>query len=137
MLRALILALSVACVAMDAESQTVEWPTYNGHPGGNRFSPLDRINRDTIGRLAQAWTFTVEGAPRELQVTPVVSGGVMYVTSVNRAFALDARTGREIWRYTRPRTPGLAGDAASGINRGVAVLGNRVFTVTDNAHLIA
>ena len=61
----------------------------------------------------------------------------MYVTSVNEAYALDARNGREIWHYSRPRSQGLAGDAASGINRGVAVLGDRVFMVSDNAHLFA
>jgi alcohol dehydrogenase (cytochrome c) len=59
------------------------------------------------------------------------------VTSVNEASALDARTGREIWHYRRPRTQGLAGDAASGINRGAAILGDRIFMVTDNAHLLA
>src|SRR5262249_53565942 len=75
--------------------------------------------------------------PRPLEGTPVVIDGVMYVTSVNAAYALDASTGREHWRYSRPRTQGLAGDAASGINRGVAVLGNQLFMVTDNAHLIA
>ena len=56
---------------------------------------------------------------------------------MNEAYALDARSGREIWHYSRPRSQGLAGDAASGINRGVAVLGDRVFMVTDNAHLFA
>jgi alcohol dehydrogenase (cytochrome c) len=61
----------------------------------------------------------------------------MYVTSVNEAYALDARSGREIWHYSRPRSQALAGDAASGINRGVAVLGDRVFMVSDNAHLFA
>ena len=48
-----------------------------------------------------------------------------------------ATTGREIWRFSRPRTPGLVGDAAIGFNRGVAVLGSRVFLVTDNAQLVA
>ena len=61
----------------------------------------------------------------------------MYITAVNEAVALDARTGRQIWRYSRPRTKGVIGDAGSGINRGVAVLGDRVFMVTDHAHLIA
>src|SRR4030095_11131164 len=69
--------------------------------------------------------------------TRIVVGGVMYVTSVNEAFALDARSGKVIWHYSRPRTQGLAGDAATGINRGVAVLDDRVLPVTDNAHLIA
>jgi alcohol dehydrogenase (cytochrome c) len=63
--------------------------------------------------------------------------GVMYVTTANRAYALDARSGRQIWRYQRPLTKGLVGDAAGGINRGVAVLGDKVFMVTDHAHLIA
>jgi len=113
------------------------WPTYHGHLSGNRFSPLDHINTKNVQRLAPAWMFRIHGAPRDLQVTPVVAGGVMYVTTVNEAFALDARSGREIWHYSRPRTPGLAGDAAGGINRGVALLGDRVFMVTDNAHVIA
>jgi alcohol dehydrogenase (cytochrome c) len=81
--------------------------------------------------------FPIAGAPGALQTTPVVVDGVMFVTSVNEAYALDARNGREVWHYKRARTKGLAGDAASGINRGVAVLGDRVFMATDDAHLIA
>src|SRR5262249_29810836 len=95
------------------------------------------ISVATVHRLAPKWMFTIQETPRALQTTPIVVDGVMYVTSVNEAFALDARTGRQIWHYSRPRTKGLAGDAATGINRGVAVLGDRVFMVTDNAHLIA
>ncbi|SPF47196.1 Glucose dehydrogenase [Candidatus Sulfopaludibacter sp. SbA4] len=113
------------------------WPTYHGNESGNRFSPLNQIDTSNVSRLAPRWMFPVPGAPRALEVTPVVVDGVMYVTSVNEAYALDARSGREIWHYSRPRSQGLAGDAASGINRGVAVLGDRVFMVSDNAHLFA
>jgi PQQ-dependent dehydrogenase (methanol/ethanol family) len=113
------------------------WPTYDGNESGNRFSPLSQIDTGNVERLAPKWMFTLPGAPRALEVTPVVVDGVMFVTSVNEAYALDARNGREIWHYGRPRSQGLAGDAASGINRGVAVLGDRVFMVTDNAHLLA
>jgi alcohol dehydrogenase (cytochrome c) len=113
------------------------WPTYDGNESGNRFSPLSQINSGNVKSLAPKWMFTLPGAPRVLEVTPVVVDGVMYVTSVNEAYALDARSGREIWHYSRPRGQGLAGDAASGINRGVAVLGDRVFMVSDNAHLLA
>jgi len=120
-----------------AQPKSGAWPTYHGSPSGNRFSPLDEINISTVGRLAPKWLFTIEKAPRALQTTPIVVDGVMYVTSVNEAFALDARSGRQIWHYSRPRTPGLAGDAATGINRGAALLGERVFIVTDNAHLLA
>ena len=74
---------------------------------------------------------------QRLEVTPIVVGGVMYVTMANEAYALDAKNGREIWHYSRPLTPGVVGDAASKINRGVAVLGDKVFMLTDNAHMIA
>ena len=61
----------------------------------------------------------------------------MYVTGGNECWALDAGAGREIWHFQRPRTKGLVGNAAQGMNRGVAWAGDRVFMVTDNAHLLA
>src|SRR5687767_7778553 len=80
--------------------------------------------------------FSLPNTP-SLQVTPVVVDGVMYVTSANQCYAIDAGSGRQIWHYTRPRTKGLIGNAAGGVNRGVAVAGDRVFMVTDHAHIIA
>jgi alcohol dehydrogenase (cytochrome c) len=80
--------------------------------------------------------FTLPNTP-PLQVTPVVVDGVMYVTSANQCYALDAGSGRQIWHYSRPRTKGLIGNAAGGVNRGMAVSGDRVFMVTDHAHIIA
>jgi PQQ-dependent dehydrogenase (methanol/ethanol family) len=120
-----------------AQPKPGSWPTYDGNLTGNRFSPLNQIDTGNVRRLAPQWIFPIPSAPRALETTPVVVDGVMYVTTVNEAYALDARNGREIWHYRRPRSQGLAGDAASGINRGVAVLGNRVFMVSDNAHLFA
>ena len=114
-----------------------EWPTYHGQLSGNRHSPLTGITTSNVSNLAPKWMFPVPGAQRALQVTPVVAGGLMFVSAVNEAWALDARTGRQIWHFSRPRTPGLVGDPASGINRGVAVLGDRVFLQTDHAHLLA
>jgi alcohol dehydrogenase (cytochrome c) len=115
-----------------------EWPTYHGHLSGNRHSPLAQINADNVQRLQQKWLLAMGGA-RALQMTPVVLDGVMYVTAVNEARAVDARTGRQLWQFSRPPTPGLVptGDPASGINRGVAVIGDRVFLQTDHAHLLA
>jgi alcohol dehydrogenase (cytochrome c) len=114
----------------------VDWPTYHGAPHGNRYSPVDQINRATVERLAPAWIFTFSDASR-LEVTPIVVGGVMYVTAANECYALDAGSGRVIWHFKRPRSKGLAGDAASGINRGAAVAGGRLFLVTDDARLLA
>jgi alcohol dehydrogenase (cytochrome c) len=113
------------------------WPSYNGTLDGNRSSPLDRINLTNASRLRLQWTYPINFPG--LETTPVVVDGVMYVTGNNQVFALSGKTGREIWRYERPKSPGstISGDAAIGVNRGVAVLGDRIFYLTDNAHLIA
>ena len=114
----------------------VDWPTYNGHVNGNRYSALAQITTANVSRLEPKWTFTLPNAS-QLQVTPVVADGVMYVTAANDVYALDAGSGRQIWNYRRPRTRGLSGVAARGVNRGVAVAGERVFMTTDHAHLVA
>ena len=81
------------------------------------------------------WVYPIEHFG--LEATPIVAGGVMYVTGPNQAFALDAASGRLIWHYARPRTQGLVGDASLGTNRGMAILKDKVFMVTDSAHLLA
>jgi alcohol dehydrogenase (cytochrome c) len=115
-----------------------EWPSYNGLLSANRHSPLDRINTRNVSTLVPAWTHEM-GGKRALQMTPLVVDGVMYVAAVNEVRALDARTGTQRWQFVRPQTPGLVptGDPAAGINRAIAVLGNRVFLQTDHAHLLA
>jgi alcohol dehydrogenase (cytochrome c) len=113
-----------------------DWPTYHGDYRGNRYSELADIDPSNVGRLVLKWLFAIPGASR-LQVTPLVVDGILYITSVNECYALDAGNGRRLWHYRRPRTPGLVGDASGGINRGVAVSGDRLFMVTDHAHLIA
>lgn len=113
-----------------------DWPTYYGNLSGNRYSTLDQINTGNAARLQLQWIYPIQYQP--LETTPLVSGGIMYVTGPNQVFALDGGTGREIWRYVRPRTPAgtIASDAGLGANRGVALLGDRIFFATDNAHLI-
>lgn len=115
-------------------TSSADWPTYNGGPGGNRYTTLTQIDRSNVDRLAVAWMFTLKDAG-QLQVTPVVVGGIMYVAGINECYALDAGNGREIWHYGRQRTPGLS--TGGNANRGVAVAGDRVFMETDNAHIIA
>ena len=129
-----------------------DWPTYNGNLSGNRYSRLEQVNRSNVNKLMLKWTFAIplwrqflpdtpyyHGNMRYfgLETVPIVADGIMYVTGPNQVFALDARSGNEIWHYSRPRTPGLVSDASLGTNRGAAVLGDNVFMVTDNAHLIA
>ena len=112
------------------------WATYNGQPSGNRYSALTQITPGNVSRLAPQWVFTLPNVAQG-QVTPVVVDGVMYVSAANDLYALDAGSGRQVWNYRRPRTRGLTGVAARGVNRGVAVSGDRVFMATDHAHLIA
>jgi PQQ-dependent dehydrogenase (methanol/ethanol family) len=113
-----------------------DWASYNGHVDGNRYSALPDINLRNVATLRAAWVHPMAYSP--LETTPVVVDGVMYVTGPNQVVALDGRTGGEIWNYTRARSPadGISGDASKGAQRGVAVLGERVFFITDNAHLI-
>ena len=110
-----------------------DWPTYNGDPGGNRYTTLTQINKQNITRLAPKWVFTFQNTGR-LEVTPVVVAGIMYVSAPNECYALDAGTGRPLWHYQRPRTKGVVDGS---VNRGVGVAGDRVFLETDNAHIIA
>jgi len=114
----------------------VDWSSYNGSDTANRHSALDQIHRGNVERLTAQWFFPLHDM-RMIEGTPVVIAGVMYVTAANQVYALDAATGREIWRYSQPRTEDLVGDPAIGLNRGVAVRDALLFTVTDHAHVIA
>ena len=127
-----------------------EWPNYNGGPGGNRYSALDQINRANVKRLQLDWVYSLP--VKGLQVTPVVADGMMYVTAPGQVCAIDARSGREVWCYTRGaavaagggggRNQGganpAAGPNAAGRqpNRGATVVGDRVLFATGDAHLV-
>ncbi len=113
-----------------------DWPTYHGDPSGNRYSKLTQIDKSNVVRLAPKWIFPMPGA-NTIENTPLVVDGIMYVSQANECWALDAGTGRVLWHYRRERTRGISGNAAGGFNRGVAVAGNRVFMLTDNAHMIS
>src|SRR5258708_7013425 len=111
------------------------WLSYHGDYSGRRFSGLTEITPANVTQLKAQWVFHVRDAS-DLEVTPVVVGGMMFVTAANDAYALDARTGRTIWHYSRPITEGLIDDASQHHNRGVGVWRHRVFLETDNAHLL-
>ena len=115
--------------------QPGDWQTYNGNDSGNRHSPLKQINTANIPSLKLKWVFPISYFG--LETTPLAADGMLYVTGPNEVFALDALTGAAIWHYSRPPTAGLVGDAKLGTNRGVAILRDKVFFVTDNAHLLA
>src|SRR5579864_8441962 len=128
-------APSVSAEDLLAAPPGANWTSYNGDYTGRRYSSLHEINAANVGQLRAAWVFH-PGNSQRLEATPVVVRGIMYVTSANDAFALDARTGRTLWHYQRPVSSGLLDDAAAHKNRGVAVWQNFVYMETDDAHLL-
>ena len=113
-----------------------DWLDYDGGPSGNRYSTLKEINTANVQQLAPAWMFPMPNSSR-LEVTPVVVDGIMYVTGWNEVYALDATTGRQLWTYNEPHTEGILSEGGAGANRGATISGDRVFAITDRAHLLA
>ncbi len=118
-----------------AHSIDENWLSYNGDFSGRRYSSLSQINVGNVGQLRAQWVFHSSNSDR-LEVTPLVVNGIMFVTSANDTYALDARAGREIWHHAHPITEGLIDDASRHISRGIALLHSRLYRLTDNAHLL-
>jgi alcohol dehydrogenase (cytochrome c) len=115
------------------------WLTYAGDYTGREHSPLMQINPRNVKNLVPKWTFQTDmPVPgRGFETQSLLLDGVLYVTGINdHAWALDARTGRLIWHYRRELPSGLR-FCCGPVNRGFAVLGDRLFKVTLDAHLIA
>ena len=114
-----------------------DWLAYGRTYSENRFSPLSAINARNVKDLGVAWqmrTYTVRG----LEATPIVSGGIMYVTgSWSKVWALDAKTGKQLWTYD-PKVPGTWGRYAccDVVNRGVAIWKGYVYVGTLDGRLV-
>jgi len=121
---------------LDAEKVPQNWLTYSGNYAGHRFSALQEINAGNVRTLAPKWAYqTMAGG--KFETTPLVVDGILYGTGQDdRAFALDARTGRPIWQYQRA-LPADIRPCCGRVNRGFAVLGDKVFLGTLDAHVIA
>ncbi len=106
------------------------WLTYVGGYFGQRHSPLKEINTANVTSLVPKWVhhFNDQG---DLETVPLVYQGVMYATSSNAVYALDAVTGKEIWQY-QPQ-----GARRRASNRGVSVFGDRIYFETSDCHLLA
>ena len=111
------------------------WVSYNGDYTGRRYSSLKQINVANVGQVRAQWVFHAPNSDL-LECTPVVVDGTMFVTAANDVFAINAATGKQLWHHRRPVTEGLIDDASAHHNRGVAILGDRIYIETDNAHLI-
>ena len=128
----------------EARSEPENWLTYYGAYNGQRYSPLDQINTENVKRIGPAWIFQagtsgmIAGASTySFEAAPVVVDGVMFVSGWDGwVWALDAKTGTEIWRY-KHAIPYDVSLCCGNVNRGVAVAQGKVFFVTANAHVLA
>ena len=108
----------------------------NGNYAQTRFYPAKQINTQNVSRLHPAWIFQTD-VKDSLETSPIVVNGVMYITtSFDHVYALDARTGRELWHYKQKLGP-VTTVCCGNNNRGVAVYGDRVYLATLDSKLVA
>jgi alcohol dehydrogenase (cytochrome c) len=120
----------------DGLKNPTRWLTYSGDYGNHRHSPLTQITPANVNRLVALWQFQTDTLGK-FEAAPLVLDGVIYVTGpLDTGWAIDARTGRQIWRYKRDLPSGLI--ACCGlVNRGFGVMGDRLFKTTLDAHVVA
>ena len=109
---------------------TDTWPVYHGDYSGRRYSPLTRINSSNVKGLTMAWFYrTGVGG---IKATPLQVNGVLYFSAPDHAWAVDARTGRELWHFTWQSKGGMHIG-----NRGVGMYGNWLYLETPDCNLVA
>ncbi len=136
------LAVVVALTAAVVGQQNTNWTTFSGDYSGRRHSALAQITPANVAKLTPRWLFQtdVPGFPgRGLENSPLIVDGIAYVTgNNNQAFAIDARTGRPLWKYARTLPANFSASVCCGpVNRGFAMLDDRLFMGTLDAHLVA
>jgi quinoprotein glucose dehydrogenase len=119
--------LVIIVVVQSATFAQTDWPNTGNDKGATRYSTLKQVDRNNVKNLHVAWTYNTgdagPGNTTTMQCTPIVVNGVMYVTTVkSKVVALDAATGREIWKYDpyADYTPAKIYHSGGGVNRGVA-----------------
>lgn len=144
---ALALSLSIAQPALadvtiddivkDAET-TADVVSNGLGPQGQRYSPLKTINKDNVANIVPAWAMSLGGEKMRGQETqPLVKDGVMYITgSYSRMWAIDTKTGKELWQYDARLPEGIL-PCCDVINRGAAIHGDKVYFGTLDAKLLA
>ena len=131
---------------------TDAWPTYNGDYSGRRFSTLNQINQANVKNLSLAWVSRFTGGTRDaivggpgpapeqdlnftgpaIKATPLMLNGILYFATPDNAWAVDARTGREVWHYFWKTTGGIHIG-----NRGVGIYGNWLYFETPDNYLVS
>ena len=122
----------------NADDNPDNWVTYGKNYAEDRFSPLNEINKDNIGKLGLAWSLNL-GTTRGIEATPLVMDGIMFVSGPwSKVFAIDARNGKLIWIYD-PKVHGRWGEKAccDVVNRGLALYKGRVYVGTLDGRLVS
>ena len=114
-----------------------KWLSVHGDYTGQRHSPLTQITPANAAQLTPVWTFQTGGVQGQFEATPIVIDGVLYYTGPqNHAWAVDAKTGKEVWHYQRTLVAGLK-VCCGPVNRGFAVYGDKLYMTTLDSHLLA
>jgi alcohol dehydrogenase (cytochrome c) len=130
-------ALSAPLFAQGVDSEILlhppasTWPAYHGDYSGRRHSALTQITPENVGRLALAWAFQT-GQNQQIKCSPLLVDGVLYLTVPDNVWAVDARSGHQIWHYTYPGNKGFHIGS-----RGVSMYKDWLFFMTPDAHLIS
>lgn len=112
---AVVVAGGIAALATaQSGRQTVDWAVYNGSAGNSHYSALKQINTSNVAQLQQVWSYDIPEGAGTLETNPIVVNGVLYgYTPDQKIFALNAETGKEIWKFD-------SGAAGRGNNRGLS-----------------
>ena len=125
---------------LHADQEPQNWLTYSGGYASNRYSLLTQINRDNVKNLQMKWVYHPIGPQDEkMENTPLVVDGVLYAGTMTEVVALDAVTGRQYWKLSRPFNPDdYPRQRVYLVNKGLAIAGNTLFWATAvDCHLIA
>ena len=128
-------ALSAGDVALEARYEDpAQWLSYDRDNSGRRYSELDQVSSANVDELSAAWVYQFPQIPLRSEATPLVRDGVMYLTNGGAdAMAVDARTGRLLWRYERPTET----RSQPNWNRGFAISGQRLFMGTVDCRILS
>jgi alcohol dehydrogenase (cytochrome c) len=123
----------IAAVAKEPGS----WLTYSGNYAAHRFSPLEHLTPANVARLKPVWIYQIK-EPGLIETTPLVADGVMYITEPpSTVTALELRSGRLLWSWSRPTPRSVRTIGFPRVNRGAALLAESVYVGTLDAHLVA
>ncbi len=120
---------------VDADKEPGNWLTYSRTLNGQRYSPLKEINTANVAQLKVKWAF--QFADPQTEVSPIVIDDILYLTGPNMAAAVDGKSGRPLWQWSRVIPTDYVSIGFGHTNRGAAVLNNNLYVATLDCELVA